>query len=104
MRRPTLPVQRRRQSMERAIRLGASNSHVSNSHVRGFAGYVRLLSCCLLILGGWSCTSNRGGELDANSVREQIARYTSALDAADPALGSQVWLTSPEVSFIWPLG
>jgi ketosteroid isomerase-like protein len=39
-----------------------------------------------------------------NAIREQIARYTAALDAADINLASQVWQTSGDVSLIHPAG
>ena len=37
-----------------------------------------------------------------DAIRQQIAKYTAALDAADIDLASQVWRTSAEVSFIRP--
>ena len=37
-------------------------------------------------------------------AEQQIAKYTAALDAADSGIASQVWLTSPDVSFISPAG
>jgi ketosteroid isomerase-like protein len=37
-----------------------------------------------------------------DAVRQQIAKYTAALDAADTTIASVVWLTSPDVSFISP--
>ena len=39
-----------------------------------------------------------------DAIRQQIARYTAALDAADIGLAAQVWRTSAEVSFIHPAG
>ena len=39
-----------------------------------------------------------------DAIRQQIAKYTAALDGADIGLASQVWRTSPEVSFIHPAG
>jgi hypothetical protein len=39
-----------------------------------------------------------------DAIRQQIAKYTAALDAADIDLASQVWRTSAEVSFIHPAG
>ena len=39
-----------------------------------------------------------------DAIRQQITRYTAALDAADIGVASQVWRTSPEVSFIHPAG
>src|SRR5579871_748849 len=37
-------------------------------------------------------------------IREQIAKYTTAIDKADIDLASQIWRTSPDVSFIHPMG
>ncbi|MGH8244992.1 MAG: YybH family protein, partial [Gammaproteobacteria bacterium] len=38
------------------------------------------------------------------AIRQQIAKYTAAFDAADIDLASKVWQTSQEVSFIHPAG
>lgn len=55
-----------------------------------------------------SCAApgERGDDVQASTeaIRLQIGKYTAALDAADTNLASQVWLTSPEVSFINPAG
>jgi len=40
----------------------------------------------------------------SDAIRQQIAKYTAALDAADIDLAGQVWRTSPDVSFIHPAG
>lgn len=37
-------------------------------------------------------------------IRALIGKYTQSIDAADPELGAQVWLATPEASFIHPLG
>jgi ketosteroid isomerase-like protein len=37
-------------------------------------------------------------------IRALIEKYTQSVDAADPKIGAQVWLTTPEASFIHPLG
>ena len=37
-------------------------------------------------------------------IRALIEAYTQSIDAADPLMGSKVWLTTPEASFIHPLG
>jgi ketosteroid isomerase-like protein len=39
-----------------------------------------------------------------DAIRQQITKYTTALDRADIDLASQVWRTSAEVSFIHPGG
>jgi ketosteroid isomerase-like protein len=55
-----------------------------------------------------SCTATRDKAADTkaatDAIRQQVARYTAALDAADINLASQVWRTSPEISLIHPAG
>jgi len=48
--------------------------------------------------------SARDSRADEAAVRHQVAMYTRALDAADTGMASQVWLTTPEASFISPMG
>jgi ketosteroid isomerase-like protein len=68
----------------------------------------RALSLCAAIGLTLSCGSSRDKADDAkaakDAIRQQIAKYTAALDAADIDLASQVWRTSAEVSFIHPAG
>jgi ketosteroid isomerase-like protein len=68
----------------------------------------RALSLCAAIALTLSCGSSRDKAEDAkaaaDAIRQQIAKYTAALDAADIDLASQVWRTSAEVSFIHPAG
>jgi ketosteroid isomerase-like protein len=68
----------------------------------------RALSLCAAIALTLSCAASGDKADDAkaatDAIRRQIANYTAALDAADIELASQVWLTSPEVSFIHPAG
>ena len=37
-------------------------------------------------------------------IRSLIQQYTESIDGADPELGAKVWLTTPDASFIHPLG
>ena len=67
----------------------------------------RFLFLCVLLTFSLSC--GRGSEepsLQAaeDAIQQQIARYTAALNAADVEIASQVWDTSPDVSFISPAG
>jgi len=68
----------------------------------------RAFSLCVAIALTVSCASSRNKADDAkaaaDAIRQQIERYTAALDAADIDLASQVWRTSAEVSFIHPAG
>ena len=41
---------------------------------------------------------------DQAQIRALVQRYMQSIDAADPTLGATVWLTSPYVSFINPVG
>ena len=49
-------------------------------------------------------TSATATDADADAIRGLIARYAQSIDAADTALGSEIWSKSPEVSFIHPRG
>jgi ketosteroid isomerase-like protein len=66
------------------------------------------LILCFALVFTVSCGSSgeSASEVRAstNAIQGQIAKYTAALDAADINLASQVWLTSPEVSFLHPAG
>lgn len=68
----------------------------------------RAFSLCVAIALTVSCGSSRNKADDVkaaeDAIRQQIARYTAALDEADIDLASQVWQTSVEVSFIHPAG
>jgi Xaa-Pro aminopeptidase len=41
---------------------------------------------------------------DSSAIRGLIEKYAKSIDAADTALAAEVWLDSPDVSFIHPLG
>jgi Xaa-Pro aminopeptidase len=52
--------------------------------------------------GGNARTVDERSESDA--IKKLIAKYAKSVDDADTALAAEVWLDSPEVSFIHPLG
>ena len=62
---------------------------------------VRLAFLFLLVL---TCQAQQRAPTDAGSIRELIANYAAAVNAADVNLAGQVWDNSPDVSFIHPLG
>jgi ketosteroid isomerase-like protein len=66
------------------------------------------LGLCLALAFTLSCAApgDKTGDAKAaqDAIRQQIAKYTAALDAADIDLASQVWQTSPEISLIHPGG
>jgi ketosteroid isomerase-like protein len=68
----------------------------------------RTLGLCVAIALTLSCAAPADKTTDVrattDAIRQQIAKYTEALDAADINLASQVWRTSTEVSFIHPAG
>jgi len=41
---------------------------------------------------------------DSEKIRSLIAKYTQSVDSADAKMAAEVWLDSPDVSFIHPLG
>ena len=43
-------------------------------------------------------------ENSSEEIKSVIAKYAKSVDAADTNMASQVWLDSPEASFIHPLG
>ena len=71
-------------------------------------GLLRLLSLGFLLTFTVSCgvqgENSRDVQAATDAIRQQIAKYTAALDAADTAIASEVWLTSPDISFISPAG
>jgi uncharacterized protein (TIGR02246 family) len=66
------------------------------------------LGLCFAIAFTLSCsaTGDKAAAAKAaeDAVRQQIAKYTAALDAADANLAAQVWRTSPDISLIHPAG
>lgn len=72
------------------------------------AASARAFGLCFAIAFTLSCAAS-GDKADdvkvaTDAIRQQIAKYTEALNAADIDLASQVWRTSAEVSFIHPAG
>jgi ketosteroid isomerase-like protein len=64
--------------------------------------YLALLALTLLAFKTIATAQSAPAETDA--IKSQITKYVQSIDAADTALASQVWLDSPDVSFIHPLG
>lgn len=42
--------------------------------------------------------------LETDQIKQKVWEYARSIDAADTRLAAQIWLDSPEVSFIHPLG
>src|ERR1035441_9285002 len=53
----------------------------------------------LLLLVLLPCWPQQHPETDADHIRQLIANYAAAVDAADVKLAGQIWDNSPEVSF-----
>ena len=71
------------------------------------AALLRAGSVCLAIFSLCCVACNdKAGDTKAaeDAIRQQIAKYTAALDAADVDLAAQVWRTSPDISLIHPAG
>ena len=50
------------------------------------------------------CWPQQHAATDAERIRKLIGEYAAAVDAASATAAAQVWDTSPDVSFIHPLG
>jgi len=48
--------------------------------------------------------SSAEASADSNAIRSLIEKYAKSVEGADTALAAEVWLDSPDVSFIHPLG
>lgn len=72
------------------------------------AASARAFGLCLALAFTLSCAAPGDEPVDAraapDAIQQKIAQYTAAVDAADIELASQVWLTSPDISFINPAG
>ncbi|HVN21016.1 MAG TPA: nuclear transport factor 2 family protein, partial [Dongiaceae bacterium] len=44
------------------------------------------------------------GPSESDEIRQRVFDYARSVDAADSTLAAQLWLDSPDVSFIHPLG
>ena len=61
-----------------------------------------LLCAALLALAGERLGA--GDNSADKAIRDLVATYTRAVDAADTRMAGTVWSTTPDVSFIHPLG
>jgi len=61
----------------------------------------RLVVAFLLLLPCWP---QQRQLTETDRIRQIIANYAVAVDAADIKLAAQIWDNSPDVSFIYPLG
>jgi len=49
-------------------------------------------------------TTANDSKTDETELRQIVAKYAKSVDGADTALAAQVWMNSPDVSFIHPKG
>ena len=66
----------------------------------------RASAVCLLLAISVACKPQGAPDTQADErdIRSLIAQYTASVDAADTKLAAEVWSTSPNVSFIHPMG
>ena len=62
-----------------------------------------LLMLCSVFLGGTSFIGAQS-TTERDRISQMVSKYAQSIDAADTSLAAQVWLDSPDVSFIHPLG
>ncbi len=79
-------------------------------HAVGWATHAAWLRRCALaaVFAFWALDAGAAAEPGTGSdealIRDLIARYARAADAADTELAAEVWETTPGVSFIHPMG
>ena len=62
----------------------------------------RNIAALTFALLGAACHGNGGN--DTTAIRSLIDQYAKAAATADPAIASRIWSTSPDITFIEPLG
>jgi hypothetical protein len=69
---------------------------------------VLMVGCLILVTVGRALGAQDAGPMaPANTrakIRTMVDTYMQSVDDADPKLGATVWLTTPDASFIEPLG
>lgn len=68
---------------------------------------VLMISLSLVTVGRALAAQDAGLAAQANpqaKIRNMVDTYMQSVDDADPKLGATVWLTTPDASFIEPLG
>lgn len=58
-----------------------------------------IVALAFALLGAAACRTN-----DSAAIQGVIDQYARAVDTANPAVVSQVWSNSPDITFIEPLG
>ena len=81
----------------------------SGSKLRGAFHFVLTLASILALAPCSSAqktqvASGNNSNLDDIAIRQLVAMYAKSVDDADVSLAARVWLDSPDVSFIHPLG
>jgi Xaa-Pro aminopeptidase len=56
------------------------------------------------IMASGRSTHAQNESAETDQIKNLIAKYTQSIDAADVNLAAEIWLDSPEASFIHPLG
>lgn len=77
-----------------------------------FSGYIAVVCAFAICSGTQSTGASSGrpgsqpkdGSSASDEIRQLVAKYARSVDGADTELASQVWLDSPDVSFIHPQG
>ena len=63
---------------------------------------VRLFVVAVACVTSSGCTGV--DDNDIQTLRDTLRRYIQSVNAADPALGAEVWAQTPEVIAVTPLG
>ena len=66
--------------------------------------HVKMVSRRAAVAAAFGVAATAGTGDSEAQIRQVIAKYAAAADGADTALAGEVWLNSPDVSLIYPLG
>jgi ketosteroid isomerase-like protein len=81
---------------------------VRSLRFQGQSGFVLTIAVLVLTICSTARETLRAAasdtDPDENKIKQLVANYAKSVDEADTTLAAQVWLDSPDVSFIHPLG
>jgi ketosteroid isomerase-like protein len=76
---------------------------MKSSEKRDLYRGVVLLALCAITFGSASFVDAQSTS-ENDQIKQKVLEYARSIDAADTRLAAQLWLDSPDVSFIHPLG
>src|SRR4051812_18885943 len=66
--------------------------------------YTVLLACTAAVLCLTACAKQADGDAARKEIQQLLDRYFQSVNAADVTLASTIWLQSPDIVVVTPLG